>query len=101
MSQVPLFPAPRFVPPAAPPPKPAQAPYVPDVEGARLREARLVSALRSGPGTLEDILRRPHHAGLAPLTQSATLADLRCLADEGVIEQHIVYALPGQRVEVR
>lgn len=62
---------------------------------ARQREARIVQAL-ARPGELEDVLRR------APgLTQAATLADLRCLVEEGKLVQHIVYALPGQRVEVR
>lgn len=89
-----LFPM-RPAPPPAPPPKAPPPPYVPDVEGARQRETRIVATLRQRPALLEDLLRRAHRPGLPPLTQSATLADLRFLIDEGKVAQHVLYALPG------
>lgn len=100
MAQVDLFPAPPRAPLPAPPrsalAKPAPPPsYVPDVEGARHREARIVEVLRGRPSTLEQILRRSHREGLLPLSQSATLADLRVLVDAGTLERRTLYAVPG------
>lgn len=96
MAQVDLFPAPPRTPLPAPlPARPAPPPFVPDVEGARHREARITTILRASPATLEQILRRSYRPGLEPLSQSAAIADLRCLADAGALVQHPLYALPG------
>lgn len=96
MSQRDLFPAPRHAAPPAPPPaKPAPEPYRPDVEGPRRREQCIAAVLRQGPATLDQILARANR-GREVLTQSVTLADLRCLAETGAVAQHIVYAAPGE-----
>lgn len=62
-------------------------------EAARHREQRIVAALRQGAATAEEVIAR------TGLSHSATFADLRLLADEGVIvaETHYRLPRPGER----
>jgi hypothetical protein len=87
--QAELFPAPPRQPPPAPPPaRPGPPPYVPDVEGARHREQRVREALRQGPATLAQLVRR---TGLGNATLTALLP---LMADDGLVAVEPVYSLP-------
>jgi len=75
-------------------------------EGARQRERRILAALRPRAGegprprrTTEDVIRIANEdaPGLPLLTQSATLADLRCMVESGLVEQVVVYRLAEQK----
>jgi len=88
--QVPLFPAPRREVPEAPPPKPAPEPYVPDFEAARHRESRIRDALRRGPATLDELVRR------TGLGNAALTAHLPLMANDGLVVTEPIYSLPSQ-----